>query len=280
MTLESKWATSSDEEELQPPILEFQNRNKNNSKNSKGNGNRKAFNLDDLSNKFKGDKPSISFSGGKLTSSSNSSRDGSRLSSRENNNQKGHSNSKKNEKSRNSTHSNRTDDYKPSISFANGKMSLSATKRTSNKNHDNEEDWEDEGSWEDEKDNGENWEEDNDYRQKSKDAGDNSRSEKPSISFAGGKMSISKNEKSNNKKGSVPSKEPTKNIKTQISSTDKLALLKKKIEEQKNIYKDIKHKKEQKQLLNDFLNNDDAFKWDDEHEEEEILDRLKNSMKI
>lgn len=59
----------------------------------------------------------------------------------------------------------------------------------------------------------------------------------------------------------------------------KLELLKKKIEEQKHILQknnEIKHKEQQKQLLEDFLNDDDGFlNWeDDEEENDKLLERL------
>lgn len=60
------------------------------------------------------------------------------------------------------------------------------------------------------------------------------------------------------------------------SSISKIDILKKKIAEQKK----IQEEKKQKQLLDDFLNGDDKFEWTAEEEEEEVLNRLKTSLKI
>ncbi|SCW01700.1 LAFE_0E05380g1_1 [Lachancea fermentati] len=52
--------------------------------------------------------------------------------------------------------------------------------------------------------------------------------------------------------------------KTDHAKANKMDVLKRKIEEQKQIQEKNHHKAQQTSLLNDFLNNDTAFDWDDE----------------
>ncbi|KAH7586091.1 GFD1 mRNA transport factor [Nakaseomyces glabratus] len=57
----------------------------------------------------------------------------------------------------------------------------------------------------------------------------------------------------------------------------KMELLKKKIEEQKKLLNERTHKEKQKELLAAFLEGDEQFAWDDEKEEDELINKLKSS---
>lgn len=70
------------------------------------------------------------------------------------------------------------------------------------------------------------------------------------------------------------------NEKADKASKDKLEVLKKKIENQKKILQKAQHEKQQKALLEEFLNDDAKFDWGDEDEEDEIIEKLNNSLKV
>lgn len=57
------------------------------------------------------------------------------------------------------------------------------------------------------------------------------------------------------------------------SKATKAELLKKKIEEQRGILQQTRHKEEQSQLLEDFLNDDNIFEWD----EQELIEQFEKS---
>ncbi|KAL3241243.1 Gfd1p [Nakaseomyces bracarensis] len=63
-----------------------------------------------------------------------------------------------------------------------------------------------------------------------------------------------------------------------IDNKAKMELLKKKIEEQKKVLQERTHKAKQKELLAAFLEGDDEFQWDDEQEEEELINRIKTEL--
>ena len=195
--------------------------------------------------KYNDNKPNIVFNGGKLIVSDNCDDDND-------------NNSKYISKSRSrSPQKKKADNIKPNILFNEGKLIITGDDENNNSKHIQKA-----GSKSLQKRNTGNG--------------------KPNIVFNGGKL-VTENDvkaidsgKKNAKKADNKSKKNDK----PISPASKLNLLKKKIEEQKSILKEHTHKKEQKQLLDAFLTGDDGFKWDNEEEEEKILESFTKSLKV